>query len=247
MSADRTGGGNGAASGGSGSGRAAIFARIRANLAQAEPAPGATAERSAAEVAARLATLEASHLVPERVRKEPAALEALFKAHLAGQSATVVDVAGEADVPAAIAGWLRATNLPMRLRFGDDPRLAGLPWSREPALTLERGRAAATDEVGLSHATAGVAETGTLVLASGPENPVTVNFLPENHVVVVRAADIVGPYEAAFDRVRRLFGKGAMPRTVNMISGPSRTGDIGGRLVMGAHGPRRMCVVVVRG
>jgi L-lactate dehydrogenase complex protein LldG len=76
---------------------------------------------------------------------------------------------------------------------------------------------------------------------------VTINFMPENHIVVVRAKDIVGPYEAAFERVRALYGKGAMPRTVNMISGPSRTGDIGGRLVMGAHGPKRMCVILVEG
>lgn len=232
------------------SARGAILGRIRANLAKgtgrgADPAGVATADAKAAEAAARLAQLEAPHLVPERVRKDAAGLAALFKAHLRTQSATVIDVASEADVPAAVAGWLRSINLPMRLRAGEDARLAGIPWAKEPALAIERGRAVPTDEVGLSHAVAGVAETGTLVLASGPDNPVTVSFLPENHVVVVRAADIVGPYEGAFDRVRRLFGKGAMPRTVNMISGPSRTGDIGGRLVMGAHGPRRMCVVVV--
>jgi L-lactate dehydrogenase complex protein LldG len=74
---------------------------------------------------------------------------------------------------------------------------------------------------------------------------VTLNFLPENQIVVIRARDIAGPYEDAFDRVRQLYGKGTMPRTVNMISGPSRTGDIGGRLVMGAHGPRQLCVIIV--
>jgi L-lactate dehydrogenase complex protein LldG len=236
--------------GGAGAGaRAAILGRIRANLAKggASAAAGTTAGGQAAAVADRISSLETPHLLPERVQKDAAGLEALFKSHLRGQSATVIEVASEADVPAAVAGWLRQTNLPMRLRMGDDQRLGGLPWAKEPALTLEKGRAESTDEVGLSHAVAGVAETGTLVLASGPDNPVTVSFLPENHVVVLRAADIVGPYESAFDRIRRVFGRGAMPRTVNLISGPSRTGDIGGRLVMGAHGPRRMCVVVVKG
>ncbi|MEL6226223.1 MAG: LUD domain-containing protein, partial [Pseudomonadota bacterium] len=75
--------------------------------------------------------------------------------------------------------------------------------------------------------------------------PVTLNFLPETHIVVVDQNAIVGPYEEAFDRVRTRFGDGKMPRTVNMVSGPSRTGDIGGRIVMGAHGPRRMMVVIV--
>jgi len=229
----------------SGDARSAILGRIRSRLATRSG--DGTTTGPAAAVAERIATRETSHLLPQRVQRDAAGLEVLFKQHLKGQSATVIDVAAEADVPAAVAAWLRSTNLPMRLRVGADPRLAGMPWSNERALTLETGAARATDEVGISHATAGVAETGTLVLASGPDNPVTVNFLPENHVVVVRATDIVDAYESAFDRIRRLFGKGTMPRTVNMISGPSRTGDIGGRLVMGAHGPRRMCVVVVRG
>ena len=222
-----------------GSGRDAVLGKIRAKLSG-----GTSASQRSAVVAARLAD-QPPHVVPQRVQTDAAGLETLFKAHLTSQSAAIVDVTDTAEIPAAIAGWLRSTNLPMRLRMGDDPRLGALPWSNEPTLTLERGRAAPSDEVGLTHAISAVAETGTLVLASGTDNPVTVNFLPENHVVIVRAKDIVGPYETAFDRVRALYGKGTMPRTLNMISGPSRTGDIGGRLVMGAHGPRRMCVVIV--
>ena len=222
------------------SGRDAVLGKIRSQLRNEAPA-----SQRAAVVAARL-TDQPAHVVPQRVRIDADGLEALFKSHLKSQSAAIVDVHSDADIPAAIAGWLRSANLPMRLRMGDDPRLGALPWSSEPALTLEKGRAQPSDEVGLSHAVAAVAETGTLVMTSGPDNPVTVNFLPENHVVIVRAKDIVGPYETAFDRVRALYGKGVMPRTLNMISGPSRTGDIGGRLVMGAHGPRRMCVIVVR-
>jgi L-lactate dehydrogenase complex protein LldG len=228
-------------SGDSSGARQAILGRMRDRLGGG----GDSAQRRAA-VAERLG-LEASHLLPERIKKDTAGLEALFTEHLKGQSATVVRVAADSDIPAAVAQWLRGANLPMRVRMGEDPRLGDLPWAKEPALTLNKGRAAPDDEVGLSHAVAGVAETGTLVLASGSANPVTVNFMPENHVVVVRAKDIVGPYETAFERVRALYGKGAMPRTVNMISGPSRTGDIGGRLVMGAHGPKRMCVIIVEG
>ena len=75
----------------------------------------------------------------------------------------------------------------------------------------------------------------------------TLNFLPETHIVVVEEEDIVGPYEDALAKIGARFGKGQMPRTVNMISGPSRSADIGGRLVIGAHGPRRLCVVIVKG
>lgn len=219
--------------------REAVLGRIGKALAgNDEPA------RRAA-VAARLAG-QSAHLIPARVAgKSAAALKAVLTEHLEGQSATVIEVARAGQVPGAIAGFLRSANLPQRVRTGNDRYLSDLPWSSEPALTVERGRAGATDEVGLVHATAAAAETGTLLMASGADNPVTLNFLPETSIVVLRADDIVESYEAAFDRLRAVMGRGTMPRTVNLVSGPSRTGDIGGRLVMGAHGPRRLCVVIV--
>ena len=133
------------------------------------------------------------------------------------------------------------------MRVGDDAYLEALAWGSEPALERRKGPAVGDDEVGLSHAAAAVAETGTLVLASGADNPVTLSFLPETHIVVVEDKDLVGGYEGAWEKIRARFGRRAMPRTVNFVSGPSRTADIGGQLVMGAHGPRRLCVILVRG
>jgi len=170
----------------------------------------------------------------------------LFRGFLEKESATVIEVDRKHDIPSAIANYLRTNNLPARIRVGGDAMLTQLPWGSEPHLEMLLGRAQPSDEVGLSHAAAAVAETGTLVLASGPDNPVTLNFLPENHIVVVEERDLVPSYEDAWDRIRARFGSDGMPRTVNFISGPSRTGDIGGRIVMGAHGPRRVCVIVVR-
>lgn len=221
--------------------RTAIFGKLRQRLAPAGDDP---ARRSA--VAARLAH-QAPHLIPERVTgRDPEQLLALFRGFLEGQSATVIEVATAADVPGAVAGYLRANNLPARLRVGDDAYLSQLPWEHEPQLERLRGHATADDEVGLTHALAAVAETGTLVHASGPDNPVTLNFLPETSIAVLRAADLTGAYETAWERVRSRFGRGGLPRTINFVSGPSRTADIGGKLVTGAHGPRRLCVVVVK-
>ena len=205
--------------------------------------PGDASRREIAE--ARIAN-RARHPIPERVAgKDAVSLKALLIAQLEASAATVVPVASDADVPAAISEFLRQTNLPQSVRTGDDAELAALPWSTVPALEVKRGRADPSDEVGVSRAVAGVAETGTLMLVSGPDNPVTLNFLPETHIVVLRTSEVVGPYEDGFDRIRARFGVGTMPRTVNMISGPSRTGDIGGRIVLGAHGPRQMCVILV--
>ena len=105
---------------------------------------------------------------------------AQFRGYLEGQSAVVVDVPSKDGIPSAIAAYLRSQNLAMTVRSGSDPYFADVPWSKEPTLTVDKGGAEPKDETGLSHARAGISETGTLVLTSGPENPVTLNYLPEN-------------------------------------------------------------------
>ncbi len=224
--------------------RDTIFAKIRKGLESDTP----VAEATRAKIVADRISTKFRHPTPGRVAgKSHVDHVVLFTSHMKSQSATVLEAATAAEVPGLIAGYLRSNNLPAIIATGDDAYLAALTWSTEPTLTLKRGRAQPTDEVGLSHAVAAVAETGTLLIASGADNPVTLNFLPETHIVVVEDKDLVGAYEDAWMKIRARFGERTMPRTVNMISGPSRTGDIGGRLVMGAHGPRRMCVVVVKG
>jgi L-lactate dehydrogenase complex protein LldG len=185
------------------------------------------------------------HLVPARARLAQAELRAQFAGYLTRGKASVIDVATRDELPEAIATYLRAHNLPLRLRMGTDQRLASLPWTLVPGLDLSQGRADPADEVTLSYAVAAAAETGTLVLASGPDNPVTLSFLPDTHMVVLDATTLVGAYEDAFDLVRAKLGDRVMPRTLNLISGPSRTSDIGGKTVMGAHGPRHLAVFIV--
>jgi L-lactate dehydrogenase complex protein LldG len=170
---------------------------------------------------------------------------ALFKTQAESALATVTEVASAAEVPQSIALFLRNHNLPATLRMGDDPRLAAMPWS-ETTLEMSHGVSGGGDLNAVSHAFGGVAETGTLVMVSGAENPSTLNFLPDNHIVVVSAKDIAGDYESVWSRVRFAFGKSSMPRTVNWITGPSRSGDIEQTMLLGAHGPRRLHVVVVR-
>jgi len=148
-------------------------------------------------------------------------------------------------LPQSVSNYLRNRNLPQALRMGDDERLASADWSQAPNLVCSKGPSDGTDLVGLSHAGAGVAETGTLVISSGAANPTTVNFLPENHIVVVKASDIEGDYETAFAGMREENGQGIMPRTVNLITGPSRSGDIEQTMLLGAHGPRSLHVIVV--
>ena len=132
-----------------------------------------------------------------------------------------------------------------------DPALADIPWSHQTALTVSEGRAEDGDEVSVTGAFAGIAETGTLMLESGPHSPTTLNFLPDPHVVVIEASAIDGTYEEAWSRLRASAGEGAgaafMPRAINLITGPSRTADIEQTLLLGAHGPRRQLIVIIDG
>jgi len=174
------------------------------------------------------------------------ALIAAFSAKVANSSATVETVKA-ADLGKAISAFLRNHNLPQRLRLGDDRRLAAIAWPGRDMPELLHGPSDGNDLAGLSHAACGVAETGTLILLSGPDNPSTVNFLPENHIVVVDATDIEANFEGVWTRIRRRYGAGSMPRTVNLVTGPSRSADIEQTLILGAHGPVRLHVLIVEG
>ena len=221
--------------------RSVLFSRIRQALGVSGDEP---ARRRAVDE--RLSQ-HSRNLVPRRGQLERPERIALFRTMAEGVYATVAEAGGPAEIPALIAAYLRQQNLPSRVRHGDDPLLSELPW-RDGAPTVERlsGRAEPTDEVSVSRAVAGVAESGTLILLSGPDNPTTLNFLPETHIAVVHGNDIVASYEDVFDRIRSAFGTGRMPRTLNMITGPSRTGDIEQRLELGAHGPKRLHIIIVK-
>lgn len=185
-----------------------------------------------------------SGVVPQRGQLPDQERIALFDKMVEGAAGTLKHVTHADDIPAAIAEFLRRHNLPLSVRRGSDALLAGLPWQREPALDVTTGASDGRQLASISHAFAGVAETGTLVLASGPDNPTTLNFLPDNHVVIIEADDIAGDFETVLARLRETFGV-ALPRVVNMITGPSRSADIEQTLILGAHGPRRLHVIVV--
>jgi L-lactate dehydrogenase complex protein LldG len=220
------------------SARAEILADVRRALA----VTGAEAPRRRT-VAERLDHAPKG-IIPARGQLDLAGRKALFRAEAERVFASVEEVAAATDVPAQVAAFLRGHNLPAKLRMGADSFLAALPW---PATHLEIGVGSSNgaDRVGLSHAFGAVAESGTLVLLSGKDNPTTLNFLPETHIVVVAAGDIVGDYEEIWRRLRAAYGKGVMPRTVNFITGPSRSADIGQTMQLGAHGPRDLHIIIV--
>ena len=217
------------------SGRESILGTIRSGLGRGE-----LGDAEKAELEDRIAA-RSRGVRPSRVDLDSDGLADLFVDYAKGVDMSVDRVASMEDVPDRVADYLARENLPANLRVAPDPSLDGIPWEKRPTLTITRGKTDGADEVGLTGAFAGVAETGTLIMRSGPEHPTTLNFLPDSHLVVIRKSQIVGSYEDAWDKIR----DGEMPRTVNFIAGPTRTGDIEQTIFMGAHGPRRMHIVLV--
>lgn len=221
------------------SARDTLFASIRRSLGVTGDEP---ARRAAVEE--RIAR-HPRGVIPARGQLPPAERVEKFRQMVEGANGTTERLASGADVPSAVAKLLRQHNLPMSVRRGADARLAALPWDRERTLEVTVGASDGHQLVGVSHAFGAVAETGTLVLTSGTDNPTTLNFLPDTHIVVVDAKDVAGDYETVWQRVREAFGTDALPRAINLVTGPSRSADIGQILILGAHGPRRLHVLVV--
>jgi L-lactate dehydrogenase complex protein LldG len=217
--------------------RAQILASIRRSLKRGRLEPAREAElreRVAAHpcnlVPARATTLDHSSRVD------------LFVVMAEEVQATVARVNSPAAVPGEVARYLAAENLPAELVLAPDHSLDEMPWSERPLLRIRRGRADASDAVSLTPCNAAIAETGTLMLSSGAATPTTLNFLPDTHIVVVHGNQVVATYEDGWDRLR---SGGRMPRAINFITGPSRTGDIEQRIELGAHGPRRLHIILV--
>jgi L-lactate dehydrogenase complex protein LldG len=217
--------------------RAAILGAVRQSLGRKALAPA-----RAAELARGLENPRPGPL-PERARVGGEARHAQFALYAEAAAATVERLASAALVPEAVARYLRERQLPPRLVAASHPLLDKAPWEREPALALRRGPAEPSDTAGLAVAVAGIAETGTLLFASGKQSPMTIHLLPETHIVVVEADRIVGSYEEA---LARLAGDGArLPPSILFVTGPSRSADIEQTLQLGAHGPKRLHILIV--
>jgi L-lactate dehydrogenase complex protein LldG len=214
--------------------RDAVLGRLRKALGRTD------GDEAARAVAARL-TDPPPALIPTRADLDLAGRIELFVRQAEAVQTSVRRLDGDAQIAAAVVDYLRAHNLPMHLVVAFDPALHRTGW---PAmLEVRRGRAFDADQVGLTTAFAGIAETGTLMLLSGPETPTTVAFLPETSIVVLRAHRVLRAYEDGLRLLRQ--ERGALPRSINLITGPSRSGDIEQTIQLGAHGPKRLLVLLV--
>ena len=171
-----------------------------------------------------------------------------FLVRAADMQSTVERLSSLAQLPAAVARYVDALDLPPALASQKSrrgvcwPELADLDWAGA-GLEIAPHPTRGDDRLGITGSFCAIAETGTLVITTGAATPSATMLLPDTHVAVVRADRIVAGMEEAFALVRA--ERPGMPRAVNLVSGPSRTGDIEQTIVLGAHGPFRVHIVVV--
>lgn len=213
------------------SSRDEILARVRANL-------GVKAGADARRVSALSAVSEKAQGPRPAVVGD---LAARFEKKSAAMSSTVDVLSSLNDVPAAVARYLRAQGLDLHAVCWS--ALGGLDWGAA-GLRVEARPANGDDPVGITGCFCAIAETGTLMLASGPDTAATTSLLPETHIAVVPKSRIVAGMEEGFALLRAEQGEN-LPRAVNFVSGPSRTGDIEQTIVLGAHGPYRVHLLIV--
>lgn len=212
--------------------KARFIGRIRNALGRSSPPDAARVD---AEAAALIQDPTVSQ--PALAAQDPLAE---FKAKVVSErlAATVEEIGGDADAPAAIRRYLAAEGAPRTLALPPDPTLQALDWGDiEIRRTLDANEANA-----VSRAEWGVAETGSLVLLSSPEQPTLYAFLPLRHIVLAPKRRVVAHMED-FWRAFRASGR-AHPRNINFVTGVSGTADIESKLVRGAHGPKRLHILL---
>lgn len=171
-----------------------------------------------------------------------ASLRERFIQKLEKVAGTQAEAASQAHIVQAVSDYLAAHSLPQRLAVAPHPLLGSLDWPT--GFQAERRRAQGDDRVSLGVAFCAIAETGSLMLLAGPDSPTTLNFLPDDFLCVLPTNRIVPRMEDAWALLRE--ERGAMPRAANIVTGPSRTADVEQTIQLGAHGPRRLHVLLMR-
>ena len=202
---------------------------------------GAAGERAVADEAAIAAAAAGllARCAPTRPAQGAGTAREIFLRRLRSPAlgASVAAVGRAAEVPDAVRRHLAAAGLAPVVALQPHPALRALDWSGfdvRPAIAIDE-----TAAVGWAHG--GIAETGSLVFRSGPDSPTLFAFLPLHHIVVVPARRIRPWLE---DYATLETGE-AWPRNLTLVTGPSGTTDIEGRLVRGAHGPAHLHVLVL--
>ncbi len=175
---------------------------------------------------------------PEAYRVAPVQgdLVEAFAKRASTQFADVRILNSMSEVPGAAADILRGRNMAAEIHVAPDSPLAtlALPSTEIKATPPQQNDAA------LTLAPYGIAATGTLAYTAGKGMPASWHFRPVLEIAVLHASSIVGELEDVLAKV------GTLPSTLNLVTGPSRTGDIEQTMELGAHGPKGLAILIVK-
>jgi L-lactate dehydrogenase complex protein LldG len=244
--------------------RATVLGNIAANLRRGR---GAAGEDGAAHQEARLKSGHAPEEIEARLKSGPttdiaaavwppdllverfsAALTAVAgRVHRApddrAANTTLVTLCRERGVSRLLSWdprWIALDGLPAALAAAD----IDLDFGMVPRVDARTARLAALEslQIGLTGALAGIAESGTVAVVSGPGRSRLASLLPPVHVAVLKAERLYSTLEAFFAAHPDVADSGS---NLVLITGPSRTADIEMTLTRGVHGPGEVHVVLV--
>ncbi|MDC9719397.1 MAG: lactate utilization protein C [Gammaproteobacteria bacterium] len=217
------------------SARQAILGRIRSGLKR-----GPLNEQQQTHLLQQLSSRKRT-IQPARAKVTGSAALGDFKTMALEVGTEIIDLTSVEQLPQAMSKLMGDSNLAQQpLVLANESELVALNWNAAN-ITTEIRVSTKGDAISLTNSLCGVAETGTLVLRSSPHSPTTLNLFPDIHCAVLYKDNIVPGYEDAWDWVRN----DGIPRTVNFITGPSRSADLEQTLRMGAHGPKRLIIFLV--
>ncbi len=156
---------------------------------------------------------------------------------LARKLSALIQQTGARRILLELANFLAELDLANQLReWGCEVQLVG------DLSSADCREAFFAADVGISGVECLIAETGSMVVASRPGQPRSVSLLPPVHIAVARRSQIVPDL---FDLFSQPAARPpALPSSLTLITGPSKTGDIELRLVTGVHGPGEVHVLI---
>lgn len=185
------------------------------------------------------------HVLPGLIRAPERRLLELFEEKAVASAATVEHIGDLNELPAATRRYLLNSRPAGARLYLNHPSLVSLDWqpvSSLPELELSADSAFFDANVSITRAFCGIAETGSIVLLSESGVSSAAYFLPGVLIVALSKDRIVAAQEDVWTTLQTAYSR--LPRTVTLVTGPSRTGDIEQKLVIGAHGPKEVHMVL---
>lgn len=182
-------------------------------------------------------------IIPKRSAFSSNRLPYLFVEEAKRADATCQSVPSPAEATQAISDYLSQHALPSKIWLSRQASMQDIAWEDMHDLEIQYDFDGSDGLTAINFAYAGIAESGSLVFLSSKDFAMSQNFLNTSHIAILRKRDIVAAYEDIYQRMQE---ENLSPRSLTMITGPSRTGDIAQTIEIGAHAALRLHILILQ-